>query len=226
MSRPCLLKAEEIKVPMTIVASPPESRVVIRNLSWETYETLLRERGDEGPRMAFDRGILEVMSPSSKHETLKKIIARLVEVFCEELEIDARDTGSTTFRSQLKERGLEPDESYYIQNEARVRGKEIDLTADPPPDLAIEIDLRQSSLNKLGIYAALGIPEVWSHDGKQVVVHLLQPSGEFTASDQSAALPKLNIADLSDFVGRIGSDSNTRIVRAFRRWVQEKFGTR
>jgi Uma2 family endonuclease len=101
--------------------------------------------------MAYDRGTLEIISPSSKHESLKQVLARLVEAFSEELGIDIRGTGSTTFKSQLKERVLEPDESYYVQNEARVRGKEIDLTIDPPPDLAIEIDLCRGIVNKLGI---------------------------------------------------------------------------
>lgn len=211
---------------MTAVATPRESRVVIRNLSWETYETLLRERADVGPRMAYDRGDLEVMSASSKHETLKSLIARLLETFTEVLGIDIVGTGSTTFKVELKERGLEPDESYYIRNESAVRGKDIDLSADPPPDLAIEIDLRRSSIDKLGIYAALGIPEVWSHDGKRVVVHLLEPSGDFVERDRSVALPELPMEELAGFLDRMGSESDTQIVRTFRRWVEERFGTR
>ena len=211
---------------MNTIPSLPDSRVVIRNLSWRTYETLLLERGDEGPRMAYDRGTLEIMSPSSRHETLKKILARLVEAFSEELGIDLRGTGSTTFKVQLKERGLEPDESYYIRNEARVRGKEIDLAVDPPPDLAIEIDLRRSSLEKLEIYAALGIPEVWSHDGKRVVVHLLQPTGEYTGGETGTAFPQLPIAELTRFLDRVGIESETQIIRSFRSWVRETFGDR
>jgi Uma2 family endonuclease len=211
---------------MTAVATPRESRVVIRNLSWGTYETLLRERGDEGPRMAYDRGALEIMSPSSKHETLKSLIGRLLETYTEVLGIDIVGTGSTTFKLQLKERGLEPDESYYIQNESRVRGRDIDLSTDPPPDLAIEIDLRRSSLDKLGIYAALGIPEVWSHDGERVVVHVLQPSGSYAVSDRSAALPELPMDELVGFLDRIGSQSDTQIVRAFRRSLEDRFGSR
>jgi Uma2 family endonuclease len=163
------------------------------------------------------------MPPSSKHETLKKMIARLVEAFSEELWIDIRGTGSTTFKSQLKERGIEPGESYYVQNEIRVRGKEIDLAVDPPPDMAIEIDLRRSHLDKLGLYAALGIPEVWSHDGKRVVVHLLEPSGSFTPGERSVAFPRLSTLDLTRSLERIGTESETQIVRAFRAWVRERF---
>jgi len=210
---------------MSPTVSPPESRVVIRNLSWGTYEAILRERGDEGPRMAFDRGVLEVMSPSFRHEKIKTVLARLIEVFSEMLGIDIGSSGSTTFKSQLKERGLEPDESYYVQNEARVRGREIDLAVDPPPDLAIEIDLRRSALNKLSIYAALGIPEVWSHDGKRVVVHLLE-EGRFIAGDRSAAFPDLPVLELASFLDRIETESETRIIQDFRSWVRERFGIR
>jgi Uma2 family endonuclease len=199
-----------------------KTMAVLHNVSWETYEALLRERGNDGPRMAYDRGELEIMSPSPKHEKLKKVVARLVEAYSEELAIDIGSTGSTTFRLQLKERGLEPDESYYVQNEARVRGRDIDLAVDPPPDLAIEIDLRRSHLDKLGIYAALGIPEVWSHDGKRLVVHLLQASGTFTDGETSAAFPGLPIPELVRFLDRIAIDSETKILRAFRSWLREK----
>jgi Uma2 family endonuclease len=203
---------------------PQTTRVVVHDLTWQTYEAILRDRSGGGPRMAYDRGSLEFMSPSSRHERLNNIIARLVETFSEELGIDIVGTGSTTFKSQLKERGLEPDKSYYIQNEAMVRGKDIDLNLDPPPDLAIEIDLRRSVLDKLSLYAALGISEVWSHDGKKVVVHVLEPSGGFAVKDRSAALPDFPVNDLPRFLARIDSESDTAIVRAFRAWVREKFG--
>jgi Uma2 family endonuclease len=212
---------------MTAVDGPPEPRVLIPNLTWETYEAILRDRGDEGPRLAYDRGTLEVMSPSSKHERLKKVIARLVEAFTEELGIAVIAVGSTTFKSQLKERGLEPDECYYVQNEAQIREKEtdIDLLVDPPPDVAIEVDLRRSSLPKLAMYAALGIPEVWNHHRKRVVVNLLQPSGGFQESERSAAFPQLSIAELGRFLERIGAENDTQIVRAFRAWMRERFKT-
>lgn len=204
--------------------SPQTSRVVVRDLSWQTYEAILRDRSGGGPRIAYDRGTLEFMSPSSRHERLNNILARLLEAFSEERGIDIVGTGSTTFKSQLKERGLEPDKSYYVQNEAGVRGKDIDLTVDPPPELAIEIDLRRSAINKLSIYADLGIPEVWSHDGKKVVVHILQPSGGVEVKDRSAAFPDFPLSDLPRFLARIDSESDTGIVRAFRAWIREGFG--
>jgi len=125
---------------------------------------------------------------------------------------------------RTKERGLEPDECYYVQNEARIREKEtdIDLLVDPPPDVAIEVDLRRSSLPKLAMYAALGIPEVWNHHRKRVVINLLQPSGSFQESERSAAFPQLLIAELGRFLERIAAQNDTQIVTAFRAWMRER----
>ena len=199
----------------------------MQGVSWETYESLLRDLGNDGPRMAYDRGLLEIISPSKKHEKFKKLVARLIEAYTEELGIDIGSTGSTTFKLRMKERGLEPDESYYVQNESRVRAKDdIDLQVDPPPDVAIEIDLRQSPLDKLGIHAALKIPEVWSHDGKHIVIHLLQASGEFVDGKRSRAFPDLPLRELERFLDRVGSESETQVIRAFRQWLRERSGGR
>lgn len=208
---------------MRTIASPAEPSVVIHNVSWETYEALLRDRGDHGPRMSYDRGTLEIMSPTPRHESLKKLLARLIEAYSEERGIDIRSTGSTTYKRKEEERGLEPDESYYVQNEARVRGKiDIELGSDPPPDLAIEVDHRHSSLAKLGIYAALGIGEVWLYDGELLTVHLRDESGTFTTVERSAAFPDLELAELPKFLARLERESETRIVRDFRSWVRNE----
>lgn len=211
---------------MSAIPSPPESRVVLHDVRWDTYEALLADRGDHGPRLAYDRGTLEIMSPSRKHEKLKKLLGRLVEAFSEELNIKISSGGSTTLRSQFKERGLEPDESYYVQNEAMVRDKEeIDLTVDPPPDLAIEVDIRSSSLDKLGIYASLKVPEVWSHDGKRLAVHQFQKAGNYAVLEHSSVLPMLPLADLNRFLEQRNALDETSLLRAFRAWVRCKFAT-
>ena len=128
---------------METVKSRAEQRVLLRNISWETYERLLEERGDNSaPRFTYDRGELEIMSPSPEHEALNRSIALLVEFLAAELGIDVYDLGSTTFRREDLERGFEPDSCFYIENEERVRGKtRKDLSVDPPPDLVIEIDI-------------------------------------------------------------------------------------
>lgn len=147
---------------METVKSPAEQRVLLSNVSWETYERLLEDHQDSSaPRFTFDRGMLEIMSPSPEHEKLNRRIAQLVLAVTEKMGIESEDLGSTTFRRKDLERGFEPDSCFYIQNEERVRGKDrIDPSVDPPPDLVIEIDLTSPSINKLPVYAPLEIPEV------------------------------------------------------------------
>lgn len=147
---------------MPTVLSPPEQRVVLRNISWETYERLLAENADcSNPRLTYDRGILEIMSPSAEHAELSRAITLLVNVVTEELEIDVRGFGSTIFRREDLARGFEPDSCFYIQYVEDISGKStLDFVIDPPPDLIIEVDLTNASLNKFSIYAQVGVPEI------------------------------------------------------------------
>ena len=135
---------------METAKSRAEQRVLLRNISWETYERLLDERGDSRvPRLAYDRGDLEIMSPSSEHESVAYFVALLVAVLAEEMRVNAYGVGSTTYRRGDIGQGFEPDSSFYIRNEERIRGKpRIDLSADPPPDLVIEVDITSPSLDK------------------------------------------------------------------------------
>jgi len=210
---------------MNVLSPPAETRVILYGVSWSTYQALLADLGDHRGRLTYDRGTLEIMSPSEEHEGRKRLIGRFIEVFTEERNIDIKSMSSTTLQSELKERGHEPDESYYIQNEPVVRGKLVDLNRDPPPDLAIEIDVRRSGIDRMGLYAALGVPEVWVHDGKALGVHLLKEDGHYEVSETSAALPQLTMAELMRFLDLHGSLSETALVRSFRAWVRERFGT-
>ena len=147
---------------MEAVKSPAEQRVLLRNVSWETYERLLAEREESRvPRFAYDRGMLEIMSPSTELEHPSHIIALLVEVFAEEMNVNVYGVGSTTFRREDLDRGFEPDACFYVQNEEHVRGKpRIGLNVDPPPDLVIEVDITSPPLNKLPIDAQIDVPEI------------------------------------------------------------------
>src|SRR5438128_480376 len=128
----------------TAFQSSAEQRFLLHDVPWPTYELFLREFGSRPIRLTYDRGDLEMMSPSGPHERSKYLIGRLIDVWTEELNIAVCGLGSTTWRKQYLKRGLEPDTCYYIQNEARVRGKAIDLDVDPPPDLAVEIEVSRS----------------------------------------------------------------------------------
>jgi len=211
-----------VEVCMEIVESPPEQRIVLRGISWETYERLLADHTDSSaPRFAYDRGVLEILSPSPAHEKYNRSIALLVEVLAEEMGIDVYDFGSTTFRSEELDRGFEPDSCFYIRNKERVRGKgRIDLAVDPPPDLVIEVDMTSPSLNKLPIYAHLGVPEVWRYDGESLKILVLRGS-EYAEAPLSVVLPPLTGAVLSRFVEESKRLKRTAWLKTVREWARE-----
>ena len=175
-----------------------DQRIVLHNVSWETYERLLKERGESRvPRFAYDRGELEIMSPSTEHESISYYVGLLVGVFAREGGFGLFGAGSTTYNREDADRGFEPDQSFYIRNADRVRGKpRIDLSVDPPPDLVVEIDITSPSLTKLPIYARLGVPEVWRYDGDSFSVLVLEGE-EYVEAGESAVLPPLTGEALS-----------------------------
>lgn len=140
---------------METVKSPAEQKVILHNVSWETYERLMDERGESRvPRFAYDQGELEIMSPQAEHESISYAAALLVEVLAEEMDIDVYGLGSTTFKREDIDRGFEPDQCFYFEDWEIVRGKKkLDLTLNPPPELVIEVDITSPSLNKFPIYA-------------------------------------------------------------------------
>ena len=203
---------------METVESRAEQRVLLRNISWETYERLLDERGDSRvPRLAYDRGDLEIMSPSSEHES----VAYFVAVLAEEMRVNAYGVGSTTYRRGDIGRGFEPDASFYIRNEERIRGKpRIDLSVDPPPDLVIEVDITSPSLDKFPIYARLDVNEVWRYDGTRATIFLLE-EGEYVEAGESVALPSLTSDVLTLFVEESTSLGSTDWLRRVREWARK-----
>ncbi|MFP4102289.1 Uma2 family endonuclease [Coleofasciculus sp.] len=204
----------------TLIQSP--DRVVLPNISWQTYQLLIRDFEQEPAiRLTYDRGMLEIRMPLDPHETYKKLLGRLVEAATEELDIEIRSLGSRTCDRADLARGLEPDQCYYIQNEALVRGvAQIDLNQFPPPDLALDIDITSSSINRLSIYAILGVPEVWRYDGQTLTI-LSWQNGEYLSLDRSIALPLLNAEDLVRFLALRNTIGETKLVKQFRRWVKD-----
>lgn len=210
---------------METVKSPAEQRTILRNISWETYERLLADHLDSSsPRFAYDRGVLEIMVVSERHERPNRLIAQLVETLAEELDIDLENLGSTTYKREDLQRGFEPDSCFYIQNEAQIRGKiEIDPNTDPPPDLVIEVDITSPSLPRFPIYARFGVPEIWRYDGEKVSIHGLRDA-EYVELPASLALPILKHDDLTKLVDD-GLTTRRRVwTRAVREWVRSHTG--
>ncbi len=162
---------------MATVLSPPESRIILYGISWETYQRLLAEHVESaGPRFTYDNGMLEIMILSLEHEEPNRTLAALVDVLAEESDVDVVRAGSTTFKREDLFKGFEPDSCFYIRNAEAVQGKQrLDLTIDPPPDLVIEIDVTSPSLPRFPIFAAVGVPEVWRYDGSRV--QFFKPDG-------------------------------------------------
>ena len=204
--------------------SGPDHCILLCGVRWETYESLLADMQDShAAQFAYDRGVLEIMAPSYEHDNLKHIIAVLVEVLAGELEIDIEGGGSTTFRRQDLARGFEPDECFYIQHAERVRGKkQIDLAQDPPPDLIIEIDITSPSLNKFLIFAALGIPEVWRHDGARVAIFTLVDD-DYVERAESVVLPKVTSAILTELIDAGRQLKRPAWLRRVRAWARSSY---
>ncbi len=207
---------------MSALAPAPSNAGVIRNVRWETFEALLNDRGNDGPRIFYDEGTLEIMSPYRKHERFKKLLARLIEAFTEELAIEISSGGSTTLKNRWKEKGAEPDESYHVQHEAAMRGRDqIDLSTDPPPDLVLEIDVTTSTVDKLKIYSSFGVPEVWSHEeGSGLTVWQLQQDGKYAPLKSSQVLPKFPVSEIGRFLDERATLGENRLVKEFRAWVR------
>lgn len=209
------------------VQTDAEKRFVLYNIPWETFELLRNAPGLERTRMTYDEGILEFMSPSYRHESVKTLLGQIVEAFTAELRIPRRSLGSMTCKPRKKYKSLEPDECYYIANFEKIRGKhEIDLKVDAPPDLAIEVEISRSAIKKLSIYAALGVLEVWHWHNGSLRSLVLAAGRKYVETEFSPNLPMLRVKELEPFLNAELADDETQWLLAFRDWVRERFGAR
>jgi Uma2 family endonuclease len=202
-----------------------EQRTVLYNVSWETFESLLRDTGeDRGSRFAYDCGTLEIMTPLFEHENPKIQFDRLIFCLAEELDIELRSAGSTTLKRKSFAKGIEPDSCYYIQNEAAMRGREtLNLEIDPPPDLAVEIDITSSSVNKFNIYAALGVAELWKYDGEVLKFYQLVEN-QYVEIKFSMTFPLVSVGDINRFIQQSKTMGEIALLKSFRAWVKGKIG--
>ncbi len=209
------------------VEAPPEreaapERIVLYDVGWHVYETLLEAIGERNTRLTYDDGNLEITTLSLPHENWKKRIGRLIEMLSFELGIPILSAGSITCKRKELEKGLEPDESYYVHHELQMRGKEeFDLTSDPPPDLVVEIDISYRAIKRERIYAAMGVPEVWRFDRKKHLQGLrLGSNGQYEPTLTSPAFPSFQLAELDRFLKLYSTQDETSVLREFRDWVR------
>ena len=196
-------------------------RVVLSNISWQTYESLLAEAGDNRSSLfSYSQGVLEIIMPSDLHETVNCLLKRIVTALTEELDLKIKGFGSTTLNREDLKQGAEPDSCFYIQNVDRILGKRLDISTDPPPDLVIEVDITSPSSNRFVVYTQLEIPEVWRYSGESVQIYQLQ-NQEYVICDRSPTFPILSVAMLNQFLQMAATQDDNAIIRSLRQWVRE-----
>ena len=197
-------------------------RVVLYNIGWQQFENLLKDLGDKrAARIAYDRGTLEIMTPLPEHEHYKEVISDIVKDLADLLDLDYESLGSTTWKRESRLAGVEPDNCFYFQNEAAIRGKlQFDLNQDPPPDLVLEIDLTSKSLNRFPIYARLGVPEIWCYDSGELKIYQLQ-NGEYQEAQISLVFPNLAVQEIPRLIEQNRSLGRRAIRQAVRAWARK-----
>jgi Uma2 family endonuclease len=203
-----------------IEAMPPGTVVTFSDVSWDEYDELLHELdGQRFYRLTYDDGRLEVMTVSSEHEFPANLLPHLILVLAEELNLDYLSCGSSTLRKKKKSKGTDPDDCFYFKEFKKIAGKKrLDLAVDPPPDLALEVDITSGSISKFPIYAAVGVPELWRHDGKQMIFYRLA-GDEYIEIDHSVLFPFLTPGVVLEFLEKGEVEGTVAMVKEFRKWV-------
>ncbi len=200
---------------------PAGGKLYLEDVSWDEYEELLEElEGKRHVRISYDNGRMEIMTLSPEHEAPSRLFVHFIQILTEELDLEFLSIGSTTLRRKSHQQGKEPDDCYYIGDLTRIFGKKrLDIDFDSPPDLAIEVDVTSSTIDKMGIYAGLGVPEVWRYDNYQVEFHYLSGKG-YKRVATSALFSFLPPSVITDHLS-IGTTQGVNTMRrAFREWVR------
>lgn len=202
----------------------PEQRLMLRNISWEFYGKLLEALGEHrAVRLHYDRGNLELMVPLEAHERPNELIGLLVRILAMELGLTLKGLGTTTLRRSDLQKGAEPDKCYYLQNEPLVRGREVNLVSDPPPDLVIEIDITHTDIDKNALYAQMGVPEFWRFNGRNLTIYQLW-QGQYREVLASPAFPDISQEVVCGFLQQCSAIGETAASIELRRWIQDNCG--
>lgn len=213
-----LLELKQLKI-------QPGQQLLLEDVSWSQLESILGELGNKrAARLSYSNGKLEIMVPLPEHEKAKEIIGDIVKLLLTELGINYDSLASTTFKNERMSQAVEPDACFYIQNQGAVIGKKrLDLTIDPPPDLAIEIDI--TSRTQLTNYQVLGVPELWRYDYQGLQINVLQ-NGEYIKLTSSPTFPTIPIIDLvNQYVEQSQFVGGSQALRDFRIWLQKNLSS-
>jgi Uma2 family endonuclease len=208
---------------LMLLTPPRADRVVLYDICWQQFENILANLGESrAARVAYDRGTLEIMTPLPEHEYYKETLGIAIQDIAEVLELDYESLGSTTWKREIKKAGVEPDNCFYFQNEAKIRGKlDFDLERDPPPDLALEIDVTSKSLSRFSIYACLGVPEIWCYDSGHLKIYQLNEQDYFEV-ETSSIFPTLPLQELPQLIETHRFLGRRSLRQAVRQWAITK----
>lgn len=202
---------------------PADTVITFHGVSWEEYEELLDQVGEaSGLRISFDSGALTVMTLSPEHESYTRFLESLMTVIRLRRRINIRSFGSATMRKRSKSKGNEPDACFYVQTAAVLGNRmHIDFAVDPPPDIAVEIDVHHDSFSKFPIYAGLEVPEIWRYDGERLTIfHLKEDS--YVSTEASLAFPMLTGRLLTEFLTRLREEGESAAILAFDEWLSSR----
>lgn len=201
-----------------------EQRLVLHDVPWQEYEMMGRALRDRPRlRLTYDRGTLELMTTSHEHEFYKTWLDRFFQTLAEEHNRPIAPAGSMTFQREDLDRGFESDGCYWVAHEQQRRGRMTwDPALDPPPDLVVEIEISRSCQDRMSVYAAFGVPEVWCFDGAALRVYLLKPDRTYRQEERSPYFPAVPPEGIVPFLQPDQARDFLSSVRAFRAWVREK----
>ena len=180
----------------------PEKRVTLRGLNWDSYQQILHALPQSrAARLTYDRGTLEITMPLESHEFASEMISLFIRILVGEMSLKLKSMRSTTLDREDLNRGAEPDNAYYIQNQPKVSGRQVDLSIDPPPDLLVEVDITHTDIDKNRLYAAMGVPEFWRYNGREWFIYHLE-NNAYVECDRSPTFSFINKEDLYQFLAQ------------------------
>src|SRR5262245_27656211 len=202
--------------------------VYLEDVTWDDYEALLKKAADRPIRFTYDNGRLEIMTMSFEHGWATGIIGRLIGLLGIALGIPFQSADSVTMKRRLKKKGLETDDCFWFQHEKQIRGhkKRLDLEIDPPPDLALEVEVSRTVIKRMKIYAALKVPELWRFKSSQLLAYLLQSDDSYKISEYSKVLPFLATAELQPWIEKGASMDQATLGQEFIAWAQKELKPR
>jgi Uma2 family endonuclease len=210
-----------MQVALEKIVVKPGQQLLLQDISWKDFENILEDLGEHrSSRISYSNGVLEIMVSLPEHEKDKEIIGDIVKILLEELEIDFEPLGSTTFKNMIMAQAIEADTCFYIKNYQAVIGKDrLDLTIDPPPDLAIEIDI--TNRTQLDNYLLVKVPELWRYTRKGLQIYLLE-GGRYIESQTSPNFPNIPVVELiENSVKQTQREGRSKAIRTFRKWLRE-----